>query len=281
MHKHKPRNWSKKSYWKHARVGADKSLIRPTSWCRRTESRVSLERGVCSCAELQVFSSYRGWKEACQAMRVISTTLICVLLSSFFFLQGKAPKEIHTILIETLGEYAPSYTTVKNWVVQFKCGDFSICDAPRPGRPKTVTIPEIIDKIHEIILEDHRISAKSIAEQLGISIMNNLGNHEDLDMRKLWAKWVPKCLNTDQKRQRCQSSEQFMEFLRRDRNDFLSRLLAMDETRLYHYDPETKQQSMEWRHSGPPRPKKFGMQNSAGKVLVSIFLDQDGILLID
>jgi len=42
------------------RRGADKSLIRPTSRCRRTESIVSLEKGVCSCAELQVFSCYRG-----------------------------------------------------------------------------------------------------------------------------------------------------------------------------------------------------------------------------
>ena len=72
----------------------------------------------------------------------------------FFSLRGKTPKEIHAILIETLGEYAPSYATVKNWVAQFKRGDFSTCDAPRPGRPKTVTIPEIIDQIHELILED-------------------------------------------------------------------------------------------------------------------------------
>jgi len=35
--------------------------------------------------------------------------------------------------------------------------------------PKTVTTPEIIDQIHELILEDRRISAKSIAEQLDIS----------------------------------------------------------------------------------------------------------------
>jgi len=53
-------------------------------------------------------------------------------------------------------------------VAQFKRGDFSTCDAPRPGRPKTVTTPEIIDQIHELILEDRWISAKSIAEQLGI-----------------------------------------------------------------------------------------------------------------
>jgi len=55
----------------------------------------------------------------------------------------------------------------------------------------------------------------------------------------------------------------------------------MDETWLYHYDPETKQQSMEWRHSGSPRPKKFRVQKSSGKVLASMFWDQDGILLID
>ena len=153
---------------------------------------------------------------------------------SFFFLQGKATKEIHAILTETLEEYAPLYATVKNWVAQLKRGDFSTCDAPSPGRPKTMTTPEIIDQIHQLILEDHRISAKSIAEQLGIS-REWVGSiiHEDLDMGKLSAKWVPKYLNADLKRQRCQSSEQ----LRRDPNDFLSRLVTMDETWLYHYNP--------------------------------------------
>jgi len=66
----------------------------------------------------------------------------------FFLLQGKAPKEIHAILKETLGEHALSYATVKNWAAQFKRGDFFTCDAPRPGRHKTVTTTEIIDHIH-------------------------------------------------------------------------------------------------------------------------------------
>jgi len=43
--------------------------------------------------------------------------------------------------------------------------------------------------------------------------------------------------------------------------------------------PETKQQSVEWRHSGSLRPKIFRLQKFAVKVLASIFLDQDGILL--
>jgi len=131
----------------------------------------------------------------------------------FFSLQGKVAKEIHTILTETLGEHAPSYATVKNWVAQFKRGNISTYDAPCPGQPKTVTIPEIIDQIHELILEDCRISTKSIAEQLGIS-HERVGSiiHEDLDMRKLYAKWVPKCLNTDLKHEWCQSSEELLEF---------------------------------------------------------------------
>ena len=149
----------------------------------------------------------------------------------FFFLQGKALKEIHVILKETLGEHAPLYATVKNWVAQFKHGDFSTCDAPRPGRPKTVTTPEIIDQIYELILEDHRILAKSIAEQLGIS-REQVGSiiHEDFDMQKLSAKWVPKCLKVDQKRQRCQSSEQLLEFFRGNPNNFLLRLVTKEET---------------------------------------------------
>jgi len=120
-------------------------------------------------------------------------------------------KEIHAILTETLGEHAPSYATVKNWVAQFKRGDFSTCDAPRPGRP-----PENIYQIHELILEDRRISAKSIAEKLDIS-RERVGSfiHEELDMRKLSAKWFPKCLNANQKRQSCQSSEQIWNFLAR------------------------------------------------------------------
>ena len=169
---------------------------------------MSLERGVCTCAELQVFSCYRGWKEACQATRAFSTTSRRELSSSFFFLQDKAPKEIHAILIQILGEHAPSYATVKNCVTKFKRGDFFTCVAPRPGRTKRVTTPEIVDQIHELFLKDRRISSKSTAEQLGFwNEWVGFIIHEDLDMRKLSEKWVPKCLNANQKRQRCQSEQ--------------------------------------------------------------------------
>jgi hypothetical protein len=75
----------------------------------------------------------------------------------FIFLYGKALKEIHSFLTETLGEHAPSYVTIKHWMTQFKHGDISTCDVPSTVRPKTVASPEIIDQIHELILEDCRL----------------------------------------------------------------------------------------------------------------------------
>ena len=60
--------------------------------------------------------------------------------------------------------------------------------------PKQWPSPEITDQIHELIFEDRRISAKSIAERVGSII------HENLDMLKLSAKGLPKCLHADQKR---------------------------------------------------------------------------------
>ena len=77
--------------------GADKSLARPTSRCRRTDSIVSLESGVYSCAELQVFPCYRDWKETCQVTRAISTTSRREL-SSFFFhaMQGAEGNSRHS-----------------------------------------------------------------------------------------------------------------------------------------------------------------------------------------
>jgi len=48
-------------------------------------------------------------------------------------------------------------------------------------------------------------------------------------------------------------------------------LVIMDETWLYNYDPEAKQQSIKWRQSGSHHPKKSRVQKSAGNVLASIF----------
>jgi hypothetical protein len=73
-----------------------------------------------------------------------------VFIKFLFFLHGKAPKEIHAILRETLAEHAPSNAIVKNWMAQFKRGDFSTRVESRSGRQRRVTTREVNDQIHEL-----------------------------------------------------------------------------------------------------------------------------------
>ena len=54
----------------------------------------------------------------------------------------------------------------------------------------------------------------------------------------------------------------------------------MNETCLYHYDPETKQQSLECRYSSLSRPLKFPSAKIPWKSSRLYFCDQDGILFI-
>ena len=83
---------------------------------------------MCRIASLFLLQRLKGKKSAdARDFNNIETRAVI----KYFLLQGKAPKEIHAILKQTLGEHAPSYATVKNWVAQFKCGAFSTCDAPR------------------------------------------------------------------------------------------------------------------------------------------------------
>ena len=66
-----------------------------------------------------------------------------------------------------------------------------------------------------------------------------------------------------------------------DWNLFLKRIVTGDETWIHHYDPESKQQSMQWKHASSPSPRKFKVQASAGKIMCTIFWEAEGILLID
>ena len=187
----------------------------------------------------------------------------------FIFLQSKAAKEIHAILTLKLGEHAPSYATVKNWVALFKRDDFSTCAAPRAGRPKKVTTPEIIDKIHELILEDRRISAKSIVSNWASHVSGS-----GPSFLKIWT-----CRSSPRSGSRnartgnknvnsANRLSNFSNFFGAIQMIFCrARLVTMDDTRLYHYDPETKQQSMESWHSFSPSPK-----NSECKNPLEIFL---------
>jgi len=87
------------------------------------------------------------------------------------------------------GDSSPSMATVKNWFNEFQCGRKSFFDESRPGAPKTATTEDNVTKIHYLVLADHRLKIRDIAETVGMS-KDRVGHilHEILCMKKLSAR---------------------------------------------------------------------------------------------
>jgi histone-lysine N-methyltransferase SETMAR len=105
--------------------------------------------------------------------------------------------------------------------------------------------------------------------------------HEELDMTKLCARWLPCLLTADQKHTRMKISEQCLERFNKNKTDFVHRFITVYEAWIHHYTPESKQQSKQWAEAGCSAPKKTRLLPSAGKVMTSVFWDAEGILFID
>ena len=122
---------------------------------------------------------------------------------------------------------------------------------------------------------------EEIAQALGIShgsVSTIL--HDRLGMRKLTARWVPKSLRDEQMATRAPVSSALLKRFR-SKDDFLLRLVTVDETFGFIIMSQRIKLSRQWVGSGSPRPKKFKKQPSAGKVMATVFWDVKGVIMLD
>ena len=94
---------------------------------------------------------------------------------------------------------------------------------------------------------------------------------ENLEMRKVCTKMVPKLLSEDQKQQRVTVYQDIIERLKSD-PDLLGRVIPGNESWIFEYNPETKRQSRQWKSPASPRPKNARMSKSKVKVMLIAFL---------
>jgi len=87
----------------------------------------------------------------------------------FFVKEGLTSNEIPSKFIKVYGESSPSFSTIKKWAAQFKYGHTSLEDDPREGCPKSAMTPEIIEQVHDMVLDDQWMKVREIAETIGIS----------------------------------------------------------------------------------------------------------------
>jgi hypothetical protein len=79
------------------------------------------------------------------------------------------PNEIDSKSIKVYGDSSPSFLTIKKYAAEFERGRTSHEVDPLEGRPKSATTPEIIEQVHDMILDDRRMQVHEIAETIGIS----------------------------------------------------------------------------------------------------------------
>ena len=93
----------------------------------------------------------------------------------------------------------------------------------------------MINKIHDILLNDPKVKVREIAEIVFISterVVNIL--HIHLCIVKLCARWVPRLLTIGQKRIRVTISEKNFVYFNRNPKQFLRRFVTMHETWIHH-----------------------------------------------
>nr|XP_050030238.1 protein GVQW3-like [Dermacentor andersoni] len=151
------------------------------------------------------------------------------------------------MLQEALKEDCISRSQSRRWHKAFKEGLEQVADKCRSGRPTTTTTDENVDRVREVLRSDRRLSIQQIADTL---YMSTFAVHrtvtEDLQMRKVCSKLVPKVLVEDQKEPRALRGKELLDSIQ-NKPDFVNSVATGDESWMFENDSESKRQSSECR----------------------------------
>jgi transposase len=134
-------------------------------------------------------------------------------------LRGKTPTEIHSLLMEVCGVETVDQSTISRWAQRFHEGRLSIENDPKSGRPRTSTDDQSVERVLQILEEDHRMTCEEIAQSAGISRASAYRILiERLHKRRIAARWVPHDLIEEQKCRRLEIAQQWLHRFREEGN---------------------------------------------------------------
>uniref|UniRef100_A0A8C4Q567 Mos1 transposase HTH domain-containing protein n=1 Tax=Eptatretus burgeri TaxID=7764 RepID=A0A8C4Q567_EPTBU len=160
---------------------------------------------------------------------------------------GKTPSESFTMLQQVYREDTMSRTHAFEWHKRFKEGREEVEDDPRSGRPSMSRTVDNIEHVKQMVHADHQLTVWMIAEELSInketvwSIIT-----ENLEMRKVCGKMVPKLLSEDQKQQRVTVCQDIMESIN------IRHLIASSFCDGFHWDSHPHFPRNGWQNVAPP-----------------------------
>ena len=118
----------------------------------------------------------------------------------FCFKLGKTAMETYGMLQTAYGPSCMNRSSVFQWHKRFKEGRESLRDDERCGRSREVRTSEMIGQINDFMNRDRRVSIETLSAQFNVSVgaVHKI-IREELKMRKICAKFVPRVLREDQK----------------------------------------------------------------------------------
>ena len=148
-----------------------------------------------------------------------------------YFKLGKNATETYGMLQTAFRPSCMNRVSVFEWHKRFKEGRESVREDERCGRSKGIRTPELIDQIKNFIDKDRHVSIETISAQFDVSVGTvHTIIREELKMRKICMKFVPRVLREDQKESRCHDSREMVMLINSD-PAVLDALVTCDETR--------------------------------------------------
>ena len=188
----------------------------------------------------------------------------------------KCHRNVWTILQTAFRPPCMNRASVFECHKRFKECRESVRDDERCGGSKEVRTPKLIGPIKNFMDKDRRVSIKTISAQFNVSVGTvHTIIPKELNMWKIYAKFIPRRVREDQKERSCDDNREMVELINSD-PAVLDALVTCDESWIYCYDPETKTQSSQWKHASSPRTKKARQNKSTHKLLMIPFFDSTG-----
>ena len=129
----------------------------------------------------------------------------------FCFKLGKNARETYGMLQTAFQPSCMNQASVFEWHERFKEGRESVRDDERCGRSKEVRTLELIGQIKNFMDKGCRVSIETISAQFDVSAGTvHTTIREELKMRKICTKFVPRVLREDQKERRCHDSREMV-----------------------------------------------------------------------
>ncbi|BFZ13360.1 hypothetical protein BsWGS_16399 [Bradybaena similaris] len=173
-----------------------------------------------------------------------------------------------------------SHKAVHSWVKNFSQGRSKIVDEIRSGRAVEIATDASVQRVEEMIRGDRRVTIDAVAAAIGCSHGSAYSiMHDRLKFKKVCSRWVPRQLTDEHKMNRLGLPLEHLCQYANEGEDMMNRIITGDESWVHHYQPESKRASMQWKHPSSPCVQKFKVTPSAGKVMLTVFWDCQGVLL--